>query len=955
MVAGKGVKFETNPTSKKGKDKSPAGVLKATAKEAKKSKCIADARSDTEKWEECIEDNSGAVRWLIEAAGSVGFGEGLTADDVCQLEALTACGLNKKKGTAKGKKVSKYDEEQTRLAKQTEQGFLLQNLSQISQDIELETFTAAQGTEGARFPNLILINGIQGNLVNVMSTSRQLSPLLHASPLELSSLMPSVKIFKRYNTTGADPERNKSWQAGDLDEFRFADTIRVEDITEDRSAYGSGVGLKSFEWKTTGTDAYTAPRTLMATLKLHFQTLSDLVDSTAGAGGPKWTDLMLPRPGNMNLDNNCSVEEEADLGVPVNDAEEDVEQSRHAKRRESIREFALVVEAGYKYPSSNVFEGASGDAFKRAIDKSKVVLALTLRSHQFSFNENGTIDLTVEYSARYEGLANTYATDIFNLNANGENVIAQNLMDVELQVATIQKDISSPTGLTCALKEAASDKDKNAVQKLIDEKKEKIEKLKESIDKQKKTLKVSNYGNFVQWLVKEGKLYSIEADESDWENGVVPKGAVVSSVGNDLENASMSVYKSLLDSETGDISSAGFAQLMERKVFGKTPTPRGKVEINYFFLGDLINYISYALPDNAPSTYLQDAAEKYEIVLGDIEFLDWRVFKQEALQIKATMEATNRDTANEGERSRLVQLARSNKNLAFLPISFDFYSMWFSKNVINGNSVWTFRDYLNKLLSELVMGSLHARTNDEVGTAMRRLFNERNRVRRGILIGQNPLLQRGKLIHDPTTIAANGENQIWIEPSTASQGETLTQYLVICATKMPHSSTAVDEAANKQEGIYHLKIGTDGGIVKSIDFQRTAKSEIRDWNIMRAYNTGDTSIGAILEPYNATVRLFGCGFWQPGQYVYLNPATLGFGSELARLSLARKLGLGGFYLINTVETVIEAGKLETVLDCRFEYYGTLPDEAGSTTTTSGGTPTGEEGAQTDIGDPSATV
>jgi len=254
-----------------------------------------------------------------------------------------------------------------------------------------------------------------------------------------------------------------------------------------------------------------------------------------------------------------------------------------------------------------------------------------------------------------------------------------------------------------------------------------------------------------------------------------------------------------------------------------------------------------------------------------------------------------------------------------------------------------------------VMGSLHARTNDEVGTAMRRLFNERNRVRRGILIGQNPLLQRGKLIHDPTTIAANGENQIWIEPSTASQGETLTQYLVICATKMPHSSTAVDEAANKQEGIYHLKIGTDGGIVKSIDFQRTAKSEIRDWNIMRAYNTGDTSIGAILEPYNATVRLFGCGFWQPGQYVYLNPATLGFGSELARLSLARKLGLGGFYLINTVETVIEAGKLETVLDCRFEYYGTLPDEAGSTTATSGGTPTGEEGAQTDIGDPSATV
>jgi hypothetical protein len=223
------------------------------------------------------------------------------------------------------------------------------------------------------------------------------------------------------------------------------------------------------------------------------------------------------------------------------------------------------------------------------------------------------------------------------------------------------------------------------------------------------------------------------------------------------------------------------------------------------------------------------------------------------------------------------------------------------------------------------MGTLKARPAKEIGTGTFRLFNERNKIRRSVVVGTNDTLERGKIVTQPQSVGMNGESAIWIDPQLST--DPLTQFLVLSATKLPHSSTEVNEQKNRLEGIHHLRIGTDSGIVKSIDFQRTNKSEIRDWNIMRAYNTGDTSIGAILEPYNATVRLFGSGFFQPGQYVYLNPATMGLGSPLARLSLARKLGIGGFYLINSVQTVAEAGKLETTLDCRFEYYGNIPGEA----------------------------
>jgi hypothetical protein len=162
----------------------------------------------------------------------------------------------------------------------------------------------------------------------------------------------------------------------------------------------------------------------------------------------------------------------------------------------------------------------------------------------------------------------------------------------------------------------------------------------------------------------------------------------------------------------------------------------------------------------------------------------------------------------------------------------------------------------------------------------------------------------------------------------------MTQYLVLSATRLPYSSTKVDEEMNRLEGIYHLKIGTDSGLVKSIDFQRTNHSHIRDWNIIKAYNTGDTGIGAIKEPYNATVKLFGAGFFRPGMYVYLNPALMGFGDPTTRLSLARSVGLGGFYLINKVTTNIESGRIETTLDCVFEYYGNLAGQLASAETQS---------------------
>jgi len=73
----------------------------------------------------------------------------------------------------------------------------------------------------------------------------------------------------------------------------------------------------------------------------------------------------------------------------------------------------------------------------------------------------------------------------------------------------------------------------------------------------------------------------------------------------------------------------------------------------------------------------------------------------------------------------------------------------------------------------------------------------------------------------------------------------------------------------------------------------------------------------------------GNAFFQPGQYIYIDPTTVGRLSRPERLHVARDLiGLGGFYLITKVSSNLESGRFNTTLDCKFEAYGRFPPGIG---------------------------
>ena len=71
--------------------------------------------------------------------------------------------------------------------------------------------------------------------------------------------------------------------------------------------------------------------------------------------------------------------------------------------------------------------------------------------------------------------------------------------------------------------------------------------------------------------------------------------------------------------------------------------------------------------------------------------------------------------------------------------------------------------------------------------------------------------------------------------------------------------------------------------------------------------------------------MVGNTFFYPGSYIYINPFGLAPQGTLGRPynkgSYSNIMGLGGYHIIINVESFIESGKFETVMQTRFDATG----------------------------------
>ena len=169
--------------------------------------------------------------------------------------------------------------------------------------------------------------------------------------------------------------------------------------------------------------------------------------------------------------------------------------------------------------------------------------------------------------------------------------------------------------------------------------------------------------------------------------------------------------------------------------------------------------------------------------------------------------------------------------------------------------------------------------------------------------------------------------------SSGLNGHEVMEYAVIYVDTPPkHISTATGNSLdNLQNGILHLHIGADRGILKTASWSKQNVQYLREARMFRSQGVGNYA--QLATYYNVSLRMFGNFLLTPGMIFYLDPFGIG-GSKFGRpnepglesggsgdINFSRLMGIGGYHLVTGVNVSVTPQKFETTVEGRFIFSG----------------------------------
>ena len=237
--------------------------------------------------------------------------------------------------------------------------------------------------------------------------------------------------------------------------------------------------------------------------------------------------------------------------------------------------------------------------------------------------------------------------------------------------------------------------------------------------------------------------------------------------------------------------------------------------------------------------------------------------------------------------------------LGDIPISLEYFGQFYiqliTRGQVNSMSLRRFLDamclnLINPLFAEVAKRNKKSTAITNIGT----LFSE---------------------VQAPLGSVINVGGSMGIRTLAKNRMQTSTEankYLVLRCDMITYDSRNGDEIEDVKEGIYHLKVGADKGIVKTFNFsEMNLTSYYRTMQIEKS-NRLD---GVLIVPQNVELICVGNQFFPNGTLIYID-VDVGFGRVVAR-----KLGLGGYYrIIRSVHNITASG-YETTLSCVYQGSG----------------------------------
>jgi hypothetical protein len=358
------------------------------------------------------------------------------------------------------------------------------------------------------------------------------------------------------------------------------------------------------------------------------------------------------------------------------------------------------------------------------------------------------------------------------------------------------------------------------------------------------------------------------------------------------------------------------------------------VGIDFMFLGDILDAVldTVNLRETRPG----------HVMVGNAGFVDHEPKIKKWLEAHNVVLMLGTFLYNDPDQYRNDKESKPTfVSLADIPISVELFMVWFIEEIIEKNrDKMTLREFISSIFDKLLISSFGSECVLDPKGKFTLVQESISPVPEFYTVSKNAFAASGLDINNHTVgrtavhsavsglLNKSGVSLLDYEPGL--QYENYKNIILYQAKGMnawgdifendfsgtPYLDIAVTDIRN---GVYHLNIGSDRGLVKTITFNRMDQTYLREARIEQAGELG--SFGQLRERYNATVSLYGNMLFYPGQYIYINPSMVGLDSVVTIESLTTKLGIGGYFLITKVENIVEVGNFETILTCSWVYSG----------------------------------
>lgn len=793
--------------------------------------------------------------------------------------------------------------------------------------------------------------------------------LASLSTFQYSALTPKIRLFRVNNEDDSEYE------------FVFDKNNRYNTLY-DNFIVGNNCGIKSINWILAGTNPASAEKTIEVKIEFYF----DSINSFSGGN----YDAMLQFWNGLDGNNQSLLSSPFDSKSKkiTNNYWSLIYHPGKSPDEYSSPLFRIKAIVGWEQLDSNIINELFKN--KQNINEefydSDLVMYLNLVQHNFAFNEDGSIKLTVNYIASLE---NSLFSSNFDL-LKGLKESINNLKDVSLltlQTSAEAQDLQ-PITPGVELETFNSKADVALLSKSL------------SLSQLERRVKFLTYlksGQDVNALQKEliqcgstTTLLDLGIPQLDYSSG-----EALDKVTELLETYSTSVdeAKNLIDTRTTELKQFYYSQLIKNLI--KSQDRENKLfvlPLEEEYVKQWLNWksglndkpklrLTTELINNNDSSAVDSQLRNLNLERTSEDSLEWfegdpdsfgeaqEQFRKEeetvkykriifttfghlvdsALQIIKEKYSTDSKLIKEFNKNKIMfstfssaDVSTPNKpinySIADIPIEINFFINFLDNELYEkGAKEYPLFKFIKDLIIKAAEPSLESR---EVPNNETNKYANTSLVSTIISLGSpnandHPL---SNFFDDSLESVkfSSSINKTNLRPFYLSRTNFIKNklfpfnYFIIYDKFNKDFSGLENKIDDEKRGIYHYTIAQDYGLVKAINFKKIDQPFLKE---SKSVGKKTIYLGQFRDLYNADIKMIGNNIYYPGMVLFIKP-NVEFGKIISRNSkaptFAQITGVGGYYTVTKITSEITDEAYTTTLECVFHSNdGLQPEEASN--------------------------